>query len=170
MDKYSFWRDPAVRLSFCEKYFPWETESEVNRWLLEPTGISLAELMKRPEGLRYKSIPYEKFFTRPFLTPSGKFEFSSKYLRDLGFSGIPEYGEPYHVRFKTSDFPLTLISGALEIRAKVVDEEEILRGVLQITHGWDEANVNLITNDSIIDPVSGFPLLKSVPVKIEKVK
>lgn len=221
VDEYSFWRDLAVRLGFGEKYFPWETESEVNRWLLEPTGVSPAELMKRPEGLRYKSIQYKKFLTRPFLTPSGKFEFSSKYLKDLGFSGIPEYVEPYHVRLKTSDFPLTLISGArkmaytnsrfrniaplrqlapfpeveihpedaaksgiknedrvrvtsavgaLEIRAKVVDDEEILGGVLQITHGWDDANVNLITNDSILDPISGFPLLKSVPVKIEKVK
>lgn len=35
-------------------------------------------------------------------------------------------------------------------------------------NGWDDANVNLITYDSINDPISGFPLLKAIPVSIEK--
>jgi len=56
----------------------------------------------------------------------------------------------------------------VEIQAKIVHTRQILPGVLQITHGWEEANVNLITYDSVNDPISGFPLLKAVPVRIEK--
>lgn len=59
--------------------------------------------------------------------------------------------------------------GSLEITVKVVSSIEILPGVVQITHGWKEANVNLITSDLINDPIDGFPLLKSLPVKIVKV-
>jgi anaerobic selenocysteine-containing dehydrogenase len=58
--------------------------------------------------------------------------------------------------------------GSLEIQAKIMHEREILPGVIQITHGWREANVNLITYDAVNDPISGFPLLKAIPVKIEK--
>jgi len=29
--------------------------------------------------------------------------------------------------------------------------------------------VNLVTPDNINDPISGFPLLKAVPVRIEKI-
>ena len=59
--------------------------------------------------------------------------------------------------------------GALEICVKVRARNEILPGVLQITHGWREANVNLITHDDRFDPVSGFPLMKSMTVRVEKV-
>ena len=59
--------------------------------------------------------------------------------------------------------------GAIVLAAKVVREKEILPGVLQITHGWDKANVNILTNDHANDPISGFPNLKNVAVKIEKV-
>ena len=60
--------------------------------------------------------------------------------------------------------------GSVEVQAKVVGDTEILPGVLQITHGWDDGNVNLVTYDLINDPISGFPLLKAVPVRVEKVQ
>jgi anaerobic selenocysteine-containing dehydrogenase len=59
--------------------------------------------------------------------------------------------------------------GSIDIPAKIVHEREILKGVLQITHGWDDVNVNLITPDHVNDPISGFPLLKAIPVRIEKI-
>ena len=58
--------------------------------------------------------------------------------------------------------------GSLDIPANVVQRDEILPGVVQITHGWREANVNIITHDDINDPINGFPLMKSVQVKVEK--
>jgi formate dehydrogenase (coenzyme F420) alpha subunit len=59
--------------------------------------------------------------------------------------------------------------GTLDIPVRVVARNEIVPGALQITHGWREANVNLITHDDIFDPISGFPLMKSMTVRMEKV-
>jgi anaerobic selenocysteine-containing dehydrogenase len=59
--------------------------------------------------------------------------------------------------------------GSVEIPVKVMAPNEIRPGSLQITHGWNEANVNLITHDDRFDPISGFPLMKSIAVRAEKV-
>jgi anaerobic selenocysteine-containing dehydrogenase len=219
-DEYTFWRDLAHRLDFGETYFPWRDEEEVTRWVLEPTGVALEELKKHPEGYVYEFPKYKKYEDRPFPTPTGRFEFLSQYLRELGYPELPEYMPPRYKSHPDQGYPLVLITGArkylfyhsryrnierfrtaipdpeveihpqdatrlgikdkdpvrvtseigsIEIQAKVVHENEILPGVLQITHGWDEANVNLITDDSLNDPISGFPALKAVPVKVEKV-
>jgi hypothetical protein len=58
--------------------------------------------------------------------------------------------------------------GSLDIAVTVVAANEIRPGTLQITHGWRDANVNLLTHDDRFDPISGFPLMKSIPVKVEK--
>ncbi len=64
---------------------------------------------------------------------------------------------------------VTSAKGSLNIRVSIVEQDEILRGFLQITHGFDEVNVNRITPDDILDPVIGFPALKSVPVNVTKI-
>jgi anaerobic selenocysteine-containing dehydrogenase len=225
VDEYSFWSELAARLSIGE-YFPWEREEEVNRWLLEPTGVSLAELEGRPEGLAYRPIRYRKFEGgaagpgMPFATPSGKFEFRSSYLEGLGYAALPRYSPPYHLRERSERFPFTLITGArrrgflhsryrniprlrrlhhgpeveihpreaaaLEVRdgepvrvsssiasivlpARIVPPEDTLPGLVQITHGWEGVqNVNRLTFDQVVDPISGFPHLTSIPVHLEK--
>jgi formate dehydrogenase (coenzyme F420) alpha subunit len=60
--------------------------------------------------------------------------------------------------------------GSVDVPVKVVAPNEIRRGSLQVTHGWAQANVNLLTHDDRFDPVSGFPLMKSVEVHVEKVE
>jgi len=65
-------------------------------------------------------------------------------------------------RFGVSDGELVEVSsprGVIKIRAMVTDR--ILRGVVNITNGWSEANVNVLTDDSTRDPISGFPSLRS---------
>ncbi|MBT8334500.1 MAG: hypothetical protein KJP19_08695, partial [Deltaproteobacteria bacterium] len=49
---------------------------------------------------------------------------------------------------------------------KVVHKSKILPGVTQVTHGWQESNINLLTHDDRNDPIDGFPLMKSVEIKI----
>ena len=218
-DEYQFWHDMAHRLGFG-KYFPWENETELNKWLLEPTGIGLDELTVHPEGYQYMPRRYRKFEKEPFNTPSGKVEFASAYLKGLGFEEIAQYKSPAYLNKPDSEYPYVMITGArtvlyylsrnhnfsrfqtaqpapyvemhpddakklrlkdgdsvrvtsrigsLEIKVRVMAENEILPGTIQITHGWKEANVNLITHDDIFDPIDGFPLMKSVEVKIEKI-
>jgi anaerobic selenocysteine-containing dehydrogenase len=219
-DEYALWHDLAHRLGFGQEYFPWANEEQVNRWILEPTGISLEELQKHPEGIVYKPVRYKKYETQPFPTRSGKVEFTSQYLKELNLPEIPAYIPPRYLRHPNNDFPFVLNTGArnplyyhsryhnipkfrkafpvaememnpkdaerlgienteqvrvvseigaVQVRVKIVDEAQILPGFVEIPHGWQGSNVNLVTYDNINDPISGFPLLKAVPVRIEKI-
>ncbi len=66
--------------------------------------------------------------------------------------------------------PVRVVSavGHLELAAKVVHRAELLRGTVEIYHGWEQWPANLLTPDTLTDPISGFPLLKSIPVRLEK--
>ena len=225
LDEYSFWRDLAHRLGFAERYFPWRSEEEVNEWLLEPTGITPRQLQQHPEGREYKAVRFQKVSQQPLPTPSGKFEFVSRYLEDLGYPALPIYEQPYYVRnaekAPVKNRPYLLISGArkrvylhsryrnipkfrrrhpraeielhpadaatlgvkegelvrvsseigsIDLPAKILGGDEILPGLVQITHGWEGGgNVNRLTFDNITDPISGFPLLTSIPVQLERI-
>lgn len=70
---------------------------------------------------------------------------------------------------KTGDkVKVKTVMGEIEIPATVMAENEIGEGVIQITHGWEEANVNLLTHDNVFDPISGFPLMKSIKAQVKK--
>ncbi|MDY6864050.1 MAG: molybdopterin dinucleotide binding domain-containing protein [Thermodesulfobacteriota bacterium] len=58
--------------------------------------------------------------------------------------------------------------GSIEIKSKVT--ENILKEVINISHGWEEANVNFLTDEFSCDPVSGYPGLKSLLCRIKKVE
>jgi anaerobic selenocysteine-containing dehydrogenase len=60
-------------------------------------------------------------------------------------------------------------NGVLDIAAKIVSPSELRRGVVEIYHGWENWRVNFVTLDQVNDPISGFPLLKGVPVRVEKI-
>ncbi len=68
--------------------------------------------------------------------------------------------------------PVRIVSeiGELVVEAKIVHKAELRQGVVEMYHGWEEWRINFTTFDHINDPISGFPLLKGVPVRIEKVK
>ena len=218
--EYMLWHDLAHRLGFGGEYFPWENETAVNRYLLEPSSISLEDLKAHPEGIVYQPVRYRKHETTPLPTPSGKVEFVSRYLKDLGFSEIPEYIRPFHIRKRSKAYPFLLTTGArmtlfyhsrhqnmglfrlihtraeaeihpddaaalgladgdtvrltsqlgsIEVSARIVHRAELRQGVVEVYHGWEDQPVNILTFGDVNDPISGFPLLKAVPVRIEKV-
>lgn len=220
-DEYMLWHDLAHHLGFGERYFPWENENQVNQYILEPSHIRLEQLQAHPEGIQYKPLTFQKHLSRPLPTASGKIELASPYLKKLGFSAIPEYVPPYHLREKSEDFPFILTTGArktllyhsrnqniehfrkvhpraqveihpqdaaalgvgdgnqvrivssngaLEVEAKIVHKNELLRGVVEMYHGWEDWRINFTTFDHVNDPISGFPLLKGVPVRLEKIE
>ena len=110
-DEYQFLRELARRLGLAEQ-FPWKDEDELNRWLLEPSGISADELAARPEGFQYKPIRYEKWRDQVLPTPSGKVEFASQYLAALGLPELPDYVAPtYKDVSRSNEYPFVLISG-----------------------------------------------------------
>lgn len=216
--EYQFWHDLAHRVGAGE-FFPWEDETALNRWLLEPSGLTLELLEAHREGVAYAPEQPRRRQTEGFATPSGKVEFSSAYLEGLGYDALPEYHPPAYLEERDARYPFVLVTGArkllylhsrfrniprfltaipaadvemhpddaaalgvetgevvrvssvvgsLDIAVTVVAANEIRPGTLQITHGWRDANVNLLTHDDRFDPISGFPLMKSIPVKVEK--
>ena len=47
---------------------------------------------------------------------------------------------------------------------------DILPGVISLSHGWEDANANLLVDDKNLDPVSGFPPCRAFLARIEKIE
>jgi anaerobic selenocysteine-containing dehydrogenase len=56
--------------------------------------------------------------------------------------------------------------GSIEIKTRITPT--ILPQVVSIPHGWQDANVNLLTDEMPADPVTGYPGLKSGLCSIRK--
>lgn len=57
--------------------------------------------------------------------------------------------------------------GAIQMQADVTDKMKV--GVVHCFHGWNEANINELTDDKSLDPISGFPAFKSLLCEVRKV-
>ncbi len=216
-DEYQFLRELACRLQM-DNYFPWQDEYELNRWLLEPTGISADELHSHVEGINYTPIRYEKWRNEKLPTPSGKVEFCSPYLSETGLPELPDYIPPVDQSpGGDKEFPYLLISGvrkplyaygrcfshgpppsdqevemhpadaarldlqdgtrvqissrtgSVQLKVRILSPMGIVPGCVSTTHGWPDSRINDLTSDDGLDPFDGFPVLKSVPVKIVKI-
>ena len=55
--------------------------------------------------------------------------------------------------------------GSIRLKAKVT--EKINPRVVRIPHGWDEANANILTDDTALDPISGFPPFRSLQCRVK---
>lgn len=194
-------------------------------YLLEPTGLSLDELRRHPEGLPGKKIPGESMFSYEagLPTPTKKVEFVSSLLEnhhDLpGHSGLPIYFDYRDIftQEELQQFPLILSTGArkpqfchsrtyriswlsnLEPHTLVhinpntaasygIAEGDpviittpkgemdfiasldtgVLPNVVHILHGDKDQDINAILDDSFLDPISGFPGVKSYICNIQK--
>lgn len=58
------------------------------------------------------------------------------------------------------------LRGSIELKVKLT--EDIKPEVIFIPHGWDEANANILTDNKVLDPVTGFPGDRSLLVRIKK--
>jgi anaerobic selenocysteine-containing dehydrogenase len=56
--------------------------------------------------------------------------------------------------------------GSVEMRVRYADE--IDPRVIFIPHGWNDANANVLTDDTMLDPVTGFPPARSLLARIVK--
>jgi len=112
----------AERLGLEDPLFKAGYEASVD-WILEPSGISVAELKKYPGGMFVPSpmkLPEKKFLKHGFKTPSGKMEFKSKVLEKYdgrpGFEALPVYTPPKYSRESTpelaDEYPFVLNTGS----------------------------------------------------------
>jgi anaerobic selenocysteine-containing dehydrogenase len=58
--------------------------------------------------------------------------------------------------------------GSIEIKVNI--SEITHPRIMQMVEGWDEANMNILTDDSDLDPISGFPPLRSVMCSVKKIE
>jgi anaerobic selenocysteine-containing dehydrogenase len=124
------WNDIKIHLELSKKLgfgelYPFNTEEEFVRWAIQPSGLTIEELEKRPGGIAipmpevvYKK--YEKGLLRHdgkpgFPTPSGKVEISSSVLKERGYNPLPVYVEPVESPYSQPDlvkeYPLIFNSG-----------------------------------------------------------
>lgn len=57
--------------------------------------------------------------------------------------------------------------GQVRFRAEVTNKMK--QGVVHAFHGWNSANINELTDDQSLDPISGFPAFKSLLCQLRKV-
>lgn len=91
-------------------------------WMLEPSGITVAELDKYPGGMKvpdFKPPAQKKYLKNGFNTPSGKVEFLSGILGEYdleGYDAVPVYREPAMSPVSTPDiareYPFVLNTGS----------------------------------------------------------
>lgn len=107
---------------FNPEAWPWETVEDMFSTILEPSGMDFYEVQKTaPSYLPFEYYKYEKGKMRAdgnpgFETPTGRFEFYSTTMQQLGFNPLPEYVEPSMTPYSqpelAKDYPLVLTSGA----------------------------------------------------------
>lgn len=114
--------DLAARLGLEDPLFEAGYEASLN-WILEPSGITLAELKTYPAGM-FVPHPIElrekKYLESGFNTPSKKVEFKStileRYEGKEGFEALPVYHPPKYSRESTpelaKDYPFILNTGS----------------------------------------------------------
>ncbi|WP_295400499.1 molybdopterin-dependent oxidoreductase [uncultured Thiocystis sp.] len=64
--------------------------------------------------------------------------------------------------------PVRVRSPRGEVRFVARVTEGIKPGVVHCTHGWNSANINELTDDRHLDPISGFPPFKSGLCEVER--
>ena len=112
----------AARLGLDDPLFKAGYEASVD-WILEPSGISVAELKKHPGGMFVPNPmkpPEKKYLKAGFKTPSGRMEFKSKVLEKYegrpGFEALPVYTPPKHSKESTpelaQEYPFILNTGS----------------------------------------------------------
>ncbi|MEM1538296.1 MAG: molybdopterin-dependent oxidoreductase [Candidatus Nezhaarchaeales archaeon] len=92
-----------------------------------------------------------------------------KRLRDKYPESLAEINPSTANRYGVSDGQLVTIETLRgRIRVKVKTTEDIAPGIINVSHGWVEANVNILTSEEPENQVVGFPGLKAELCRITK--
>lgn len=144
---------------------------------------------KNLEELGYEPLPV---YLEPISSPISMSKMAEKY--PLVLTGARSVGY-YHSRYrnipslrKLSPEPLVELHPDLAKQLGIEDGEDVVveswrkKGiilkakitktidarVISIPHGWSEANVNFLTDDEALDPVTGFPAYRSLLARLIK--
>jgi len=141
---------------------------------LEKLGYNAIPEYKPPYHLRKKSGDF------PFLLTTGARKTLFYHSRNQNLKHFRKVHPKAEVEIHPDDAaelgikprePVRIVSkiGELVVEAKIVHKAELRQGIVEVYHGWEDWRINFTTFDLVNDPISGFPLLKGVPVRIEKI-
>jgi anaerobic selenocysteine-containing dehydrogenase len=116
--EWNIFSELAKRLGFGSEFWNGDLEACFNS-MLEPSGITVADLLKQPDHTIKPAIdprPERYYEEAGFQTPSGKVELASSVLAKHGHDPLPVYKEPLESPLSKPDmldsFPLVLTTGA----------------------------------------------------------
>ncbi len=97
-----------------KEHFPWDSDEEVVEHMLEPSGLTMKQLMEEhPEGVMFGKRSHE--IPKKIRTPSEKIELYSQSLVDFGEEPIPVHKEPTQSPVQdpqlAKEYPLILVTG-----------------------------------------------------------
>ncbi|MGD9031917.1 MAG: molybdopterin-dependent oxidoreductase [Desulfobacteraceae bacterium] len=112
-DDYEIFRGLAIRLGQAE-HWPWESLRDYYDHRLKPMGLTFEELLQMGHWFPEKRA-FKKYEKTGFGTPTGKVEFRSTVLEQLGYDPLPKYLEPQESPVSAPEtakkYPYTLITG-----------------------------------------------------------
>ncbi|HJX23245.1 MAG TPA: molybdopterin dinucleotide binding domain-containing protein, partial [Candidatus Bathyarchaeia archaeon] len=100
----------ARKMGYKEQ-FPWNTAEEAIDYLLQPSGITVKQLIENPSGFATYEMKYGKYEQDGFRTPSKKIELYSRTLEKYGYDPLPTHREAEVDQDTLTKYPLTLTSG-----------------------------------------------------------
>ena len=111
---WKFWLELAKTMGYKE-YFPWENNEEMIDFVLQPSGITVAQLKENPAGIFYAQNTTQRYLEQGFNTPSGKVELFSERLAQYGYDPLPHHKEPLESPLSNPElskaYPLCLLTG-----------------------------------------------------------
>jgi len=139
---YLIFAELARRLGYGHRW-PADEEAAV-RYALEGSGVTFEELARSPDGVQLELPPLRAGQHRRselrtdgepgFETPTGKFEFTSEWLREHGHEPLPVYTDPAEGPARQPElvarFPLVFSSGARRphtFRSQLLDTPSFTR-------------------------------------------
>jgi len=118
--EWNIFAELAKRMGFGSEFWEGDFEKCLD-YVLEPMGITTAELKRHPQGIELGSAfrPEKAYEKSGFQTPSGKAELKSSILAKYGYEPLPVYQEPAESPLSqpelTRTYPLVLTSGARNV-------------------------------------------------------
>jgi len=108
LEDWQLWAELGRKMGYAD-YFPWQSADEFFSHLLEPSGVTLEQLIQNPGGIIYAQPDRRrKYEQEGFDTPSGKVELFSPTLAEHGYDPLPTFTPPPPT---SKDYPFTLITG-----------------------------------------------------------
>jgi anaerobic selenocysteine-containing dehydrogenase len=114
LEDWKIWAELGKKMGYAS-YFPWQSADELFNTLLEPTGITLDQLKRKPGGIVFHELGQKDYLKRGLATLSGKVEIFSQIMADHGYNPPPTFTNPAENLISQpaleDEYPFLLISG-----------------------------------------------------------